>query len=264
MRFLTRSTLTVMLSGAIACSPAYGQNAAGQPRDVIAIVNGTEITADQAGNIDLDLLTPQQQKQVIDSLIIRQLLLEQALREGFDKQDRIVAAIKSLTEIHIVTQYIAELAAGFDVSDEVLRSLYDAEFSSSEKKYKVSHILLTTEEEGQALIAMLARGDDFAELAGQLSQDMVSAQKGGDLGWLASEDMAPSLYRDISGLSKGEVSRSPVHSPFGWHVLKLEGIRSVVPPKFEDVKPIIRKQLIEKKVLEYMENLKADAIIEIK
>lgn len=264
MRLLTRSTLAVMLLGAIACNPAYGQNATGQPNDVIAIVNGTEITADQVGNIDLDLLTPLQKKQLTNSLIIRQLLLEQAVKEGFDKQERIVAAVRSLAEVHIVTQYIAKIAAGFDVSDEVLRSLYDAEYSSISTQYKVSHILLTTEEESQALIAMLAAGEDFTELAKQNSQDMVSARKGGDLGWLTSEDMAPSLYRDISGLNKGEVSRSPVHSPFGWHVLKLEDIRSVAPPSFEDVKPNIRKQLIEKKVLEYMDNLKSTAIIDIK
>ncbi len=264
MRLLTISTLFVMLSGAIACNSAYGRHEAGQSHNVIAIVNGKEITTDQVNNIDLDLLSPQQKKQLIDSLIIRQLLMEEAVKEGFDKQDRIVAAVRSLTELHIVTQYTAQLAAGFDVNDEVLRSLYDAEYSSSSTQYKISHILLTKEEEGQALIAMLARGDDFTELAKQNSQDMVSAQKGGDLGWLTSEDIAPSLYRDISGLNKGEVSRSPVQSPFGWHILKLEDVRRVNPPKFEDVKRKIRQQLIEKKLRDYLDNLKAKATIEIK
>ena len=264
MRLLPISTLFVLLSGAIACNPAYGNHEAGQPHNVIAIVNGKEITTDQVNNIDLDLLSHQQKKKLIDSLIIRQLLMEQAVKEGFDKQERIVAAVKSLAENHIVTQYTAQLAAGFNVSDKALRPLYDAEYSSSSIQYKIRHILLTSEKEGRALIAMLARGDDFTELAKKNSQDMVSAQKGGDLGWLTSENIAPSLYRVISGLNKGKVSRSPVQSPFGWHILKLEDVRRVKPPKFEDVKRKIKQQLIEKKLREYLDHLKAKATIEIK
>jgi peptidyl-prolyl cis-trans isomerase C len=172
--------------------------------------------------------------------------------------------VKALEELHIVTQYTAKLAASFNVSNEELKSLYDANYSSSSTEYKIRHILLATEKEGQALIAILGKDDSFAGLAQKNSQDLVSAKKGGDLGWLTSEDIVPSLYRNISGLKKGEVSRSPVQSPFGWHVLKLEDIREVTPPKFEDVKRNIRQQLIEKKLRDYLNNLRAKATIDIK
>lgn len=261
MKYSMRSILTVMLSGAIACTSVF---AVGEPHDVIAIVNGKEITTAQVNDIDLALLTPQQKKQLIDSLIIRQLLLEQALEEGFDKQDHVAAAVLSSTETQIVTLYLVEIAASFEVSDEALRSLYDDEYSGSSTQYKISHILLTSEDEGQALIASLVRGDDFVELAKQNSQDMVSAQKGGDLGWLVAEDIMPALYSSISGLGKGEISRRPIQTPFGWHILRLEDMRIVTPPKFEDVRQSIWQQLIEKSVIEYMDKLKSEATIEIK
>jgi peptidyl-prolyl cis-trans isomerase C len=253
-----------MLSGAIVCNSAFADQEAGRAHDVIAIVNGKEITSDQVNNIDLDALPPQKKKQLIESLINRQLLMEQAVKEGFDKQEHIVAAVKALAELHIVTQYTAKLAASFNVRDEELKSIYDVKYSSSSTEYKIRHILLATEKEGQALIAMLAKDDDFAQLAQKNSQDMVSAKKGGDLGWLTSKNIVPSLYGEISRLAKGEVSGSPVQSPFGWHVLKLEDIRKVMPPKFEAVKRDLRKQVVEKKLRHYLGNLRAKATIEIK
>ncbi len=72
-------------------------------------------------------------------------------------------------------------------------------------------------------LARLARQPDekFVELARQASDDRVTADNGGDLGWVRLATLAPSLADAVRRLEPGQVS-DPVLSPFGWHVVRLE------------------------------------------
>lgn len=97
----------------------------------------------------------------------------------------------------------------------------------------VRHILMrtrdgVTEAEARERLARLreriARGEDFAELARTHSED-ASAQKGGDLGWIAAGDTVPEFERAMNALKEKEVS-PPVQTPFGWHLLQVLERRS--------------------------------------
>lgn len=65
-------------------------------------------------------------------------------------------------------------------------------------------------------------GADFAAMARRHSDDPVSSANGGDLGWIRPEALDPAIQAAISDLDQGQVTE-PVRTPFGWHVLKLEG-----------------------------------------
>lgn len=97
------------------------------------------------------------------------------------------------------------------------------------KQTRARHILIKTNEvvgDGEArnrltqLRERVENGADFAELA-RLHSDDLSASKGGELGWLNPGDTVPEFERAMDGLKPGEVS-SPVHSPFGWHLIQVE------------------------------------------
>ncbi len=62
-------------------------------------------------------------------------------------------------------------------------------------------------------------GTDFAELAKLHSED-ASAQKGGDLGWVAAGDTVPEFERAMNALKDKEISQ-PIQSPFGWHLVQV-------------------------------------------
>ena len=91
-------------------------------------------------------------------------------------------------------------------------------------RYHAQHILIASQgERAQRLAQRLSqdaqRGADFAALARQYSQDG-SAANGGDLGWLSEGETVPEFERAMRSLKPGQVS-APVHTQFGWHVIRL-------------------------------------------
>jgi peptidyl-prolyl cis-trans isomerase SurA len=64
-------------------------------------------------------------------------------------------------------------------------------------------------------------GEDFGELAREYSEDIGSAQEGGDLGWVSPGQMVPEFEQAMNDTATGEIS-DPVRSQFGWHVILVE------------------------------------------
>lgn len=92
----------------------------------------------------------------------------------------------------------------------------------------VSHILVATKAEADAIEAQLKAGANFAQLALKQSKDSGSAVKGGALGCIdASQTVAP-FAAAMTALPLGQVS-APVQTQYGWHVIKAEDVRAAVP-----------------------------------
>ena len=98
---------------------------------------------------------------------------------------------------------------------------------------KARHILIKsseimTDEQARELAAELrARalaGEDFAELAKEYSQDIGSAQEGGELGWMTPGQMVPEFEAAMANTAPDQIS-APVQTPYGWHILEVEGRR---------------------------------------
>jgi len=80
------------------------------------------------------------------------------------------------------------------------------ERDEEEEEVYVQAMLLGSEQEAQEVIAQLEDGEDFGELAEELSQDEGSKGKGGDLGWLTPEKVAPLLDDFIFNSEPGTLS----------------------------------------------------------
>lgn len=100
------------------------------------------------------------------------------------------------------------------------------------KQTQARHILIKTNEivtdaDARTRLTQLRErienGGNFGELA-QLHSDDLSASKGGELGWLNPGDTVPDFERAMDALQPGQVSE-PVHSPFGWHLIRVEARR---------------------------------------
>jgi len=117
------------------------------------------------------------------------------------------------------------------------------------------------EDKVKATIARLNKGEDFAKLAGELTEDPSGKANGGDLGYFSKEQMVPEFSDTAFGLEKGQIS-GPVKTQFGWHVLKVEDKRVKPQPKFEEVKPQIEQFVVRKAQADMVTKLRADAKIE--
>lgn len=110
---------------------------------------------------------------------------------------------------------------------------------------KASHILVSDENEAKEIKKKLDAGASFEELAKQESQDLLSKEKGGDLGYFNSGRMVPEFETAAYKLKVGQIS-NPVKSPNGYHIIKLTDKKDLKP--YDEVKDSIRKHLEEERI----------------
>ena len=89
---------------------------------------------------------------------------------------------------------------------------------------------MQTEAQAKEVIAELAKGADFAELAKIRSIDPAGKQQGGDLGFFSKEEMVPEFSEAAFKMKDGETSKAPVRSQFGFHVIRVEARRTASQP----------------------------------
>ena len=151
---------------------------------------------------------------------------------------------------------------GRDAATEAeLKKVYDTAASSQarEPEMRARHILVETEALAKTALRRVRAGEDFARVADELSKDPGS--KGGDLGWFAKERMVPEFGEAADKMKPGQISE-PVKSQFGWHVIRLDDVRTPQIPAFDQVKPQLQQQMTQQKLGKYQEDLRAKAKIE--
>ncbi|MBF9045694.1 peptidylprolyl isomerase [Rhodobacterales bacterium LSUCC0031] len=231
---------------------------------VLATVGETEITL---GHVIAMLTVLPPEYQGLPDNVLFDGLLEQLV------QQEVLAAVAEqdigLTErLGLENERRAFLAATLiervgntPIAAADLQAAYDAQFGSVGPitEYNASHILLDTEDDAQAVIAALAEGADFAELARERSTGP-SGPNGGALGWFTAGMMVPTFEQAVFSLSVGEVS-APVETQFGWHVILLNETRDQAPPAIEDVRAELEDGLRRARVEATMQELTAAAEI---
>lgn len=160
-----------------------------------------------------------------------------------------------MTPDQVVIDYIELKKSAFadkaQVKQEDLQALYQSETANLSEQRNAAHILIevndkVNDEQAKAKIdeikARLDKGEDFAALAKKFSQDPGSANKGGELGYAGRGVYDPAFEEALYGLNKGGVS-APVHSTFGWHLIKLLGVQEAKVPSLESMKPRLEAEL---------------------
>ncbi|MDD2852421.1 MAG: peptidylprolyl isomerase [Desulfuromonadaceae bacterium] len=234
---------------------------------VIAEVNGSSITT---GDFDRELKnlpeylktmanTPQGRKEMLDTMVIRELILQQASKEGLDKGAEIEEKLQELKKRLVVESFLKKkVEAESKVSDEDLKKFYEQnkdKFKSGDQ-IKASHILVKSEKEAKDILAQLKSGASFEELAKKSSVDS-SAAKGGDLGWFGKGNMVPAFEKAAFALNEGQIS-GVVKSDFGFHIIKLTGKRAAGVRPFEEVKEQIKGAIMPTKQQEIFQKIKEE------
>ncbi len=206
--------------------------------------------------------TPDLRKMIRDDLINLQLLTQAAQKSGLDKQSDVAQQIELAKQSALAGAYVQDWIKNHPISEDAIKAEYDKlKAEHGLKEYKVSHILVTTEDEAKAIEAKLKKNAKFEEIAKKQSKDTGSAQRGGDLGWNAPSAFVAPFSEAMQKLKKGETS-APVQSQFGWHVIKLHDIRDWNAPPLEQVKPSLMQRMQQQAVQKLLADLRKDAKIE--
>jgi peptidyl-prolyl cis-trans isomerase C len=145
------------------------------------------------------------------------------------REARLVAVTRDIEKRHPIT-------------DADMRAFYKKNVGSlCPSGLNVSHILVKTLPEAQAIEAQLAAGAKFSDLATAKSIDTTSAQKGGSLGCFATGQFVPE-FETAAQAAKPDVPTAPVKSQFGYHIILTS---KFVAPAYETLKPQIRQQLLQ-------------------
>lgn len=176
------------------------------------------------------------------------------------------AFIKSQIESQLYAQlYMEDLKV---TSADALK-IDDAAFETTVAKVSARHILVATQEEADAIVEKLKKGEAFEELAKTLSTDKASGELGGDLGFFMRGDMVDEFASVAFALPVGEISE-PVKSQFGFHIIRVDKIQTVADlrkanakdEEIEKVKTYLSEQLLKTTYQKAIETLLTNAKIE--
>jgi peptidyl-prolyl cis-trans isomerase C len=160
------------------------------------------------------------------------------------------------------------------LTDEAMHKVYDDAVKQmpAEEEVHARHILIhaaagddaaskAAEDKIKAVIARLNKGEDFAKVASEVTEDPSGKANGGDLGFFTKEQMVPEFADVAFSLDKGKIS-GPVKTQFGWHVIKVEEKRTKPAPSFDEVKPQIEAFVTRKAQADLVTKLRETAKIE--
>ncbi len=245
-----------------------GDASGGSVDNAVAIVNGKPISKNSLNNLvsEIGKQNPDQtvsQEKILDSLVSRELLRQDAERQGLQKTPAVLGRMENVERDVLAQAAIDNYRKGIVVTDAECRKEYDAKVAGADlTEFKARHILVESDTEAREVISDLKKGGKFSDLAKKHSKDPSAQQNGGDLGWFNPSQMLPEFSTAVAGLKNGEIASEPVKTKFGWHVILREDARKQTPPSFEDVKEQIRNMLISQKLQQHIEELKKAAKIE--
>ena len=177
----------------------------------------------------------------LQSLVDKELVLHEARKRGLDQLPGLVQRLSEMVNKRLAEELSHEITAGLSVTEEELRSAYEAHLLGWE--IWPAHILSASEEDAREIIRLLGTGVGFSTLASQrsLADD---ADKGGDLGgFFGPGEAVPNLREGVFRLEEGQVSE-PIRTMDGYEVVKVIKKRRI---PLETLRATIVEQLIRRK-----------------
>jgi peptidyl-prolyl cis-trans isomerase C len=162
-----------------------------------------------------------------------------------------------------------QIASELRVTEEESRAFYEAnqEAFAQPARFRVSHLFLAAPETAppevvkakgdaiQALSKRIGKGENFAQLVAEASEDEATKGRGGDLSFFSVARMPEELIAEVEKLAPGKPS-APVRTPLGFHILQLADTRPARQLSFDEVRGEIALHLTNRKRAAAVEKLR--------
>lgn len=269
----TLKTLAVALVAGTFAAGAVAQDKAAPKKAAAAagkiVVNGVTIPQSRIEMMNKELTasgqpdTPERQRAVKEELINREVLVQAAQKRGLDKQAEVAAQMEMARQAVLVRALFESEVKANPITDADLQKQYE-EFKKSmgENEYKIRHILVDKEDDAKAIIADLGKGADFAKIAKDKSKDPGSKDNGGDLDWGPTARYVKPFADAVTALKKGQLTTAPVKTDFGFHVIRLDDVRPLKVPGFDELKEQFRQRAQQQQIQKLVMELRGKAKVE--
>lgn len=235
----------------------------------VAIVNGKAVPKTRLDALAAQIeragrqITPEMAGQLREEVIAREIFMQEADKLGLGQSDDYRNQMELARQSILIRELFSDFQKKNPITDAEMKVEYDKFVAAnSGKEYKARHILVEKEEQARAIIARLKRGAKFEDIAKKESKDPGSGANGGDLDWSGADNYVAEFSQAMVKLNKGQVTDRPVKTQFGWHVIRLDDVRTPQLPTFEQVKPQLQQQMAQQKLAKFQEDLRAKAKIE--
>ena len=249
---------------------------------VVASVNGQNITDTQLNEAfapmlkgqKFDSLSKDQQKYLTQQYIIQYLFLQDAKKEKIENTSAFKKDLERAKDGILLAIYQENILKSIKISEADVKKYYEENKDKFIKpaRVKARHILVKSEAEAKKIISELkdlkgkALEEKFSELAKKYSIDSGSAAQGGELGWFDQSTMVKSFTDAAFSLKKGTITKTPVKSEFGYHIILKEDAQAKGAVPFDQVKNAIEnnlklekfKAVMDKKAKELLDKAKVE------
>ncbi len=247
---------------------------------ILAEVGGFKLTLkefnDQVASLPPQLQmavarNPQLKQQLLDRWVQLTLMAKEARSEKMEDRPAVKKRIQDMTNALLAQEYMRENVEGkVKVTDKEVKDYYEkhkSEFVQPEQ-VRARHILVKVppkadkkqwaeaKKKAEMIRAKALKGEDFAKLAQEYSDDPGSKGRGGDLGYFQKGRMVPEFEQAAFALKTGQVSQ-PVKTTFGYHIIKVEGKKPSKQESFKDVQQKIRQKLEREKQISLRDSIVA-------
>jgi peptidyl-prolyl cis-trans isomerase C len=234
------------------------------------VVNGVTIPQSRVDAMNKELNAQGQpdnaerQAAVREELVNREVLAQAAAKRGLDKNPDIAAQMDMARQAVLVRALFESEVKANPITDADLQKQYEQfRGSMGTNEYKVAHILVDKEEDAKAIIDAVNKNPaEFAKIAKDRSKDPGSKDNGGDLDWGPSARYVKPFADAVTTQQKGKISAAPVKTDFGYHVIRVDDVRPLKVPEFNEVKEQFRQRAQQQQIQRMVMDLRQKAKIE--
>ena len=192
---------------------------------------------------------PQGRQIVLEQLIAGKLLLLDARRNLYEAEPAFKAELAKLRDNLLISYATEKAIASATVSAKDAEDYYNQnkERFVSEEAVNASHILVDTEEKALEILAKINAGEISFEQAAMENSSCPSKANGGNLGDFGRGQMVPEFDTAVFNMEVGEISKTPVKTQFGYHLIKLNEKKAAEAMPFAEIAPEIKDALLQEK-----------------
>ncbi|MFN0314085.1 MAG: peptidylprolyl isomerase [Burkholderiales bacterium] len=284
---LPRIRLPVVLALALGCAYAYAQDEA-----VLGKLDGTKISPTEVRET-LDLQGPEIKKHLASSLpdldklvraeLVRKSLIGEARGKGWEQRPEVQMLMERAKEQALLSAYVQSFVrppAGYPSEDEV-KAAYEGNKKAlvAPVQFQIATVFIATPDatdkaqnsaaakKATDLSAMLQKNPgEFARIAKEESDQKETAARGGEIGWVTENQLAPELRPVITALEKGAIS-SALKLKNGWYLIKVMDKRPSRQRTFEESRAFLVATMRQRKTQEnerlYLESVLQKSVLTV-
>ncbi len=243
--------------------------------DVLATVNSKAITVGdfnkKYNEVRSQTLNPPTKEAFLEDLVRYYVGLQEAEKKGLRNDAQVKEKMDQELYKALLERTLGPDVSSIKVSEEQMKAWY-----KNSPEIRTSHILIeykqgakpeeieTARKRAKEIYEKEVKNSKrpFEELVRLFSDDPLSKQTGGDIGWQNRLTLVPSYYEAAMEMKLGEV-RGLVETPFGFHIIKLTGRNSYENANKRQIRTAVFDELRRQKFNKYFEQLKKNYSIKV-